>query len=186
MRTDHVELAHVVDGRGQRSFARQVRDEDQAGARALALLLHRLDRDLVVAEHARDRGEHTGLVGDVERHVELRRGLVDRADRLAYEIADRGAARPARTFLAASIRSPSTALAVGPPPAPRPSSISCPTASPSMNTALYEPRTDASGCVDRNHRRMHARYRRRRRAPRRRRAASRRSRAPWPRRCRRR
>ena len=125
---DDIELAHFVDRRGQRGLARQVGDEDQACAFALALLLHRLDRYRVRAEHARDGGEHARLIGDVERNVELRRGLVDRAERLADEIADR---RPA--------------LAVGPPPAPRPRSISCPTASPSMNTALYEPRTDASG-----------------------------------------
>ena len=46
---------------------------------------------------------------------------------------------------AASTRSPSTALAVGRPPAPRPSSISWPTASPSTKTALNESRTAASG-----------------------------------------
>ena len=38
-------------------------------------------------------GEHTGLVGRVERDVELRRRLVDRADRRAFERADRRAAR---------------------------------------------------------------------------------------------
>ncbi len=53
---------------------------------------------------------------------------------------------PDAKFFAASMRSPSTADADGPPPAPRPYSISSPTASPSMNKALNDSRTDASGC----------------------------------------
>ena len=88
-----VEVAHLADRRRHRRLAREVRDEDQAGVVALALLLHRLDRHLVLAEHAGDRREHTGLVGRVERHVELRRRLVDRADRPPLERADRRAPR---------------------------------------------------------------------------------------------
>ena len=89
-------------------FSREVRDEDETGLVTLTLLLHRLDGNLVVAEHAGDRGEHAGPVGGVERRCRTARqsrrsvgcGLVQRADRRARE--------PERRFLAASIRSPST------------------------------------------------------------------------------
>src|SRR5262245_38257674 len=41
---DHIEVADVVNGRGQRGLACEVRHEDEPGALALPLLLHRLDR----------------------------------------------------------------------------------------------------------------------------------------------
>ena len=55
-------------------------------------------------------------------------------------------AEPVERFTAASTRSPSTALAVGRPPAPRPYSMISPAAAPSTNTALKLPRTEARGC----------------------------------------
>ena len=67
-----------------------------------------------------DLGEHAGLIGDLELQVELGLDLVDRTDRLPGERADRRAPSPLTRFFAASMRSPSTALAVGAPPAPRP------------------------------------------------------------------
>ena len=48
---------------------------------------------------------------------------------------------------AISIRSATTAEAVGPAPAPRPSSITRPTKSPSATTALNTPSTRAIGAV---------------------------------------
>ena len=120
-RSTDVELADLVDRGAHVGLAREVRDEDQAGVVALPLLLHRLDRHVVVAEHAGDRGEHAGPVGDVERDVELRRRLVDRPDRLARErCRSSRRARPSAGSWRRRSRSPSTALAVGPPPAPRP------------------------------------------------------------------
>jgi len=85
---DDVELAHFVNRRREGSFARKVRHEDEARFFTLSLLLHRLDGNFVLAEHARDRREHAGLVGGVERHVELRSGFVDRPDAAANERAD--------------------------------------------------------------------------------------------------
>ena len=54
-------------------------------------------------------------------------------------------AEPTERFTAASTKSPSTALAVGRPPAPRPYSMISPAAPPSTNTALKLPRTEARG-----------------------------------------
>jgi hypothetical protein len=96
-----------------------VGDEHQAGVGADALLLGGADADTVLGEHAGDGVQHARLVGHVEAEEVLGARLVDRPDRrLANE--PMRAVVPLRRLTAASITSPSTALAVGMPPAPRP------------------------------------------------------------------
>ena len=100
----------------------------------------RLDRDLRLAEHLRDRGEHARAVGDLHVQVE---GAVD-----VLDIAQRAAAAPAGGAppVIALTTSPSTALAVCRPPAPGPDIVISVIASDSTVTALNGPETDASGC----------------------------------------
>ena len=123
-RADAVDGLHVaqrVHRPAQVCLAGAVSDEDDPGIRADAHLLHRLDRDVVLAELHRDLGQDAGLIRDFELQVELALDLVDRAYRLARR-ATRSWRRavPLTRFFEASMRSPSTAPAVGAPPAPRP------------------------------------------------------------------
>jgi hypothetical protein len=96
-----------------------VGDEHEAGVGADALLLGGPDADAVLGEGTGDGVQHTGLVGDVEAEEVL--GEVSSIARMvgAGERAER-AVRALRRLTAASITSPSTADAVGLPPAPRP------------------------------------------------------------------
>ena len=70
-------------------LARGVRDEHEARIVAEAFLLRRADRDVVRREHAGDRVEHAGAVGDLERDVVLGARLVDRQHAGALEHPDR-------------------------------------------------------------------------------------------------
>ena len=66
----------------------------QAGVVAQTALLHGANRHAVFAERRRDRAEHAGTIGHLGEEVELRRDVVDRADGLARQGADRGALPP--------------------------------------------------------------------------------------------
>ncbi len=70
--------AQRLDGRGQVGVAGAVRDDDELGVVAATLLAHGLDRDVVLGERLRDRGEHAGLVVDVDLHVVAGLGLAHR------------------------------------------------------------------------------------------------------------
>ena len=81
-------FAQRVEGGEQVGFARAVGDEHQPGVGPDPPLLHRLDRHVVAAELAGDRGEHARAVGRFQEHVERRLdighrpdGLVDQARR---------------------------------------------------------------------------------------------------------
>ena len=84
------------------------------------LLAHRLDRHVMVGEGRSDLGEDPGLVLDVEADVVCRQG-VTHGQHGQVGVAALAGAEPASTRCrATATRSPSTAEAVGPPPAPRP------------------------------------------------------------------
>ena len=86
---DDVDVLECADRRLKVGFPGAVRGEDQAGVGADAALLHRLDRDPVLAELVGDLRQHAGAVGDFHEQVELRLDLVHRPDPPAAERADR-------------------------------------------------------------------------------------------------
>jgi hypothetical protein len=57
--TDDVEVAQVVDGRGERGVGRRVGHEHQRGVVAVTLLADGEDRDVVLRERLGDGGEDT-------------------------------------------------------------------------------------------------------------------------------
>ena len=65
-----VELSERLDRGGEARLQALVDDHHQAGVVAGAALDDALDRDVVVAEHRRHRGQHAGPVGDLEVEVE--------------------------------------------------------------------------------------------------------------------
>jgi hypothetical protein len=77
------------------------------------------DRDAVAAEHAGHQGQHAGPVEHVEVEVVRALDLVD-GPQHALPSVPMLPWLPLCRLTAASTRSPSTALAVGKPPAPRP------------------------------------------------------------------
>ena len=100
-------------------FPGQMREEDQPRLVGQAQLLHGPDRHLMVAEDLGHRGQDTGPIGHVHAEVEGRPSSGWGRTAMLVRLGA-GPGAPARRFRAASTRSPSTALAVGPPPAPRP------------------------------------------------------------------
>ena len=79
--TDERHPADRFDGRRQVGVAGGVRDDHQLGVVAAALLAHGLDRHVVLGERLGDRGEHAGLVVDVDLHVVPGLGAAHRQDR---------------------------------------------------------------------------------------------------------
>ena len=135
-----------------RGLRRRVRDQhhrhDLGSRRALgrALLHDRLERNLALAHAGGDRGHRRrgGRPRRAARNSRLRGAASARARRLR---ARRPAGRtPARQSpRAMSTMSAATAEAVASPPAPGPTSVSEPIASPSIVTALSTPMVCASG-----------------------------------------
>ena len=111
-----------------------------------AFLHDRLERNLRSPMRVAIAADRAGAVGDGEAHViaalvalhRERARLRQRIDRAA----ESGTTRPRAT----SAISAATAEAVASPPAPGPTSVSEPTASPSIVTALSTPMVCASGC----------------------------------------
>ena len=105
-----------------------------------ALLDQAFDRDPGIAHRGGDLGEHAGAVGDGEAQVGAA-AAVARIGRARAPRARRPAPRTARRCSprAMSIRSATTALAVGPSPAPAPWNSSRPEKLPSATTALVAP-----------------------------------------------
>ena len=62
-------VAQRLDRGRQRLVGGAVGDHDELGVVAAALLADGLDRDVVLGEGLRDRGEHAGAVVDVDRDV---------------------------------------------------------------------------------------------------------------------
>ena len=119
-RSHHVEVAQVAQRGLDVGLLRLVGDEHEAGVVAQALLLRGADADAVAGEDPGDGVEDAGPVDDLEHAGGTRpssrrwRGSGTRPN------VPSEAWVPLRRFTAASMRSPSTALAVGMPPAPRP------------------------------------------------------------------
>ena len=82
---DDIQLAQLAHGCLHGLLLRLVGDEDEAGVGCVALLLGGADADVVTGEHAGDRVQHAGLVGDLEAEEVLGAGLVDRQDRRPAE-----------------------------------------------------------------------------------------------------
>ena len=102
------------------SGARWVTTTSDAVA-VLALLAHRVDGHAVLGEDGGDLGQHAGLVRHVEADVVAGDHLAHRADTGSWAYADSpGPLAPLSLLRQAATRSPSTAEAVGAPPAPGP------------------------------------------------------------------
>ena len=71
----------LLDGRGELRVGGLVGDDDELGVVAAALLADGLDRDVVLGERGRDRGEHARAVVDVDRDVVAGEGLAHRQHR---------------------------------------------------------------------------------------------------------
>ena len=74
-------LAQLSHGRAERGVGGGVGDHHELGVGPATLLADGLDGDVVVGERVGDRGEHTGAVVDVDRHVVARAGLPHRLHR---------------------------------------------------------------------------------------------------------
>ncbi len=126
-------------------------------ARGAAALDHRLHRNVLVAQRRGNIGDDPGLIDDHQADVigalmALHRRAGQRGQRRGRHPERRARARPA----AMSTRSAATEEAVGKAPAPRPSSTTRPTKSPSATTALNTPSTAAIGVAARHHARVDA------------------------------
>ena len=136
---------------------RDHRDQHVAAFLGAALLDQAFDRDPGVAHRGGDLGEHAGPVGDDEAQV----GAADgggpsRPGASASSSAtgiENGAPISPRAM---SIRSATTALAVGPSPAPAPWNSSRPEKLPSATTALVAPSTCGERMVARHQARLDA------------------------------
>ena len=73
--------AQALDGRAELGVGRLVGDHDQLRVVVAALLAHGLDRDVVLGERVRHRGQHARAVVDVDRHVVAGAGLPHRQHR---------------------------------------------------------------------------------------------------------